>query len=185
MLKKSEPWYLHAILVVIILILTYVLIQVAIVEPREVIKTRKYHKLESRLRMTNLREAQILWEKKFGSFTDNLDSLVNFIKFDTTVAQVMVGTDTITGKPTNPFHTLSHGKFDPDSLFLSPRSYQRFMVMVDTSIEVDTFINRRGEITKIDSNIIIGTRYEIKSPDSDDKIGDVFIDALRNTASWE
>lgn len=197
MSEKSESWYVHATLYAIIIALVFVLIQVAIVEPTEVVEKENYYKAESRARMNNVRQAQILWEEQFERFTDNLDSLIHFIKTDTNVAKIATGYDTLSRRSTNPFVNLSTSgvflsdsgdtifTFNPDSLFTSPRSHQKFIVQVDTTIDVDTVINRRGRIVKIDSIITIGQRYLIQNPDSKDKIGDLFSDALKNTASWE
>ncbi|MBU0560785.1 MAG: hypothetical protein KJ799_07065 [Bacteroidetes bacterium] len=185
MSRKTEPWYIHAVLYVIIFVLVYVLIQVAIVQPAEVIERDRYYKAETRLRMSNIREAEILWEKKNGNFSDDLRKLIEFIKTDSTVASVVAGFDTITQRSTNPFKKLSHGAFSPESLYFAPKSRTPFIVKVDTSMVVDTFINRRGVIIKIDSTTTIGKRYVIESPDSKDKISDLFSDALKNTASWE
>jgi len=63
MISKSDPWYIHAGLYLVIAILTVLLIKVAIIDPHEYVKTEKYNKTESRIRMTNLKEAQMLWEK--------------------------------------------------------------------------------------------------------------------------
>jgi hypothetical protein len=93
--------------------------------------------------------------------------------------------DSILLKSKNPFSDLVSGPFSYDSLYISPRSGQRFIVQIDTLLEVDTVINRRGKIVKVDSITTIGKRYLIQSPDSDDKIGDVNSDALLNTESWE
>ncbi|MBU1096920.1 MAG: hypothetical protein CVV23_02105 [Ignavibacteriae bacterium HGW-Ignavibacteriae-2] len=187
MSAKSEPWYIHAILYVIIFALAYVLIRVAIIDPTEVIEKETYIKTESRLRMSNLREAQILWQKRFGTFTDNLDTLIGFIKNDTGVAKLLTGFDSTRMKSTNPFKNLSTGSFVADSLFYYPGNHLRFVMRVDTSTAVDTIINRRGTIVKIDSSKTMGSRYLIETPDSlnRDKIGDLFSDALKNTASWE
>ncbi len=185
MAKKTEPWYIHAVLWVIIVVLAVVLIQVAIIQPREVVKMEKYYKAESRLRMSNIREAQKLWKDKFGQFTDNIDSLIYFVQNDTTVAKIMTEIDSITNRPKNPFKDLSHGAFSPDSLFLSPKTYSPYKMEVDTSVSVDTVIDRRGRIIKIDSTIVIGTRYLVEGPDGYGKIGDLYSDALINAASWE
>lgn len=197
MIRKSDPWYVHAGLYVIIVVLIYLLIHVAIVEPTEVTNREKYYKTESRARMNNLRQAQILWEEGHENYTDNIDSLVHFIKSDTSVVNAVLGYDTITQRSTNPFVNLATFepfisdsgdtlfKFNPDSLFVSPKSHQRFIVKVDTTIDIDTVINRRGKIVKIDTIVTIGQRYVIENPDSKDKIGDLFSDALKNTASWE
>lgn len=185
MKKKSEPWYIHAGLWAVIVVLVFLLIQVAIIEPTEVIKTETYLKNESRLRMTNIKQAEILYEDKYEKFSDNLDTLINFIKTDSTVQALIVGIDSLTQKSTNPFENLTDGTFTPESLYTSPRSGNFFIVKIDTLLEIDTVINRRGKIVKIDSNTTIGTRYVLESPDSDDKIGDLYSDALRNTSSWE
>jgi len=197
MIRKSDPWYVHAGLYAVMAILVVLLIQVAIVEPTQVTAREKYYKTESRARMNNLRQAQILWEKSHEIYTDNIDSLVHFIINDTSVANTVLGYDSITQRATNPFSNLTEFepflsdsgdtlfKFNPDSLFVTPKSHQRFVVKVDTTLDIDTVINRRGKIVKIDSIITIGQRYVIRNPDSKDKIGDLFSDALKNTASWE
>ena len=187
MSARTEPWYIHAVLYAVIIALVYVLIRVAIIEPAEVIERENYIRAESRLRMANLREAQILWEEKYGSFTDNLDSLINFVMTDTTVKKVMVGYDSLAQRSTNPFKLLSHGEFTPESLYTYPRNGLRYIMEVDTNISIDTIINRRGRIVNIDTVISIGNRYVIETPDSNDrdKIGDKYSDALKNSASWE
>ncbi len=197
MIRKSDPWYVHAGLYAVIVGLVFLLIYVAILEPKQVTEMEKYYKNESRERMNNIRQAQILWEKKYESYTDNLDSLIHFIKTDTGVVSTVLGFDSITMRPTNPFSELTTVepfisdsgdtlfKFNPDSLFFSPKSHSRFIVKVDTTIDIDTVINRRGIIVKVDTIVTIGQRYVIENPDSKDRIGDLFSDALRNTASWE
>ena len=135
--------------------------------------------------MSNIREAEKLWEEKYGSFTDNIDSLLYFVKSDTLVAQRIEGFDTITSRPTNPFKDLSAGVFEPDSLYLSPKSFMDYILKVDTTIQYDTVINRRGRIVGIDTVTTIGTKYLVECPDGYGKIGDLFSDALKNTASWE
>ena len=185
MSAKSEPWYIHAVLYLIIVGLIYLLIRVAIVEPTSIVEKEKYYKLESRARMLNLREAEILWQQKHGRFTDKLDNLVEFIKFDSVVIEKINSIDTLTGKSSNPFVNLTSGKFIPDSLFKSPKSGNFYAVQVDTSTNVDTIIDRRGRLIKVDTVITIGTRYLVGCPDGYGKIGDLFSDALKNTASWE
>jgi len=132
-MRKGEPWYVHFIMYVIIAILVFVLIKVAYLDPNEVIEQEKYFKQESRLRMSNLRSAERLWQEKFGKFTDNMDSLITFIKTDARVKKAMEGIDTVTKKSTNPFVNLSSGLFEPDSLYFSPKSRTRFILQVDTS----------------------------------------------------
>ncbi len=183
--SRTEPWYVHLILGVVILILTIVLIMVAIVEPGRVLKEEKYFKEETRLRMDNIRQAQILWQKKNKKFTADLDSLIQFIKTDDFVAKAIAGKDTVTGKSTNPFKVLTHGEFTPESLYYSARSRSRFIVQVDTSIQPDSIINRRGDLLRVDTVISIGNRYYIEDVDGYGSIGDLSSDAKKNTASWE
>ena len=185
MSSKSEPWYVHGILYVIILALVFVLIQVAIIGPTEVIEKEKFLKTESRARMLNIREAQILWKEKNGSYTDKLDSLVNFIKNDTAVTNLQGVIDSVTGKTKYPFKNLAFGGFDPESLYYSPGSNSYYSLKVDTSVDLDTVVNRRGAIVRVDTITNIGNRYLLVDPDGFGKIGDLSSDALINTPSWE
>lgn len=185
MSSKSEPWYIHAILYVIIAFLVYLLIRVAIVEPTAVVEAEKYYKTESRLRMDNLRQGEILWQKQFGQYTDNLSDLINFIKTDTTVAKLMAEVDTLTGKSRNPFKNLSLGTFTSDSLSKTPKSRSFYILKTDTTVSLDSVINRRGRLIKVDTLTQIGTLYSIECPDGYGSIGDISSQALKNTASWE
>lgn len=185
MSSKGNSWYIHAIMYVVMAILVFILIKVAYLDPSEVIEKEAYYKAESRLRMSNLRSAERLWETKFGKFTDNLDSLIAFIKNDPIVKKAIEGIDTVTGRSTNPFVNLTVGSFVPDSLFHSPKSALRYIVQVDTTEQADTIIDRRGNIIKIDNVKTIGQRYYIGCPDGYGSIGDVRSDAMKNTASWE
>lgn len=202
-MKKAEPWYIHAALVVVILILTYVLIRVAIIDPSDYIAKENYYKNESHLRMDNIRQAEILWAKKHDVFAPSIDSLVNFIKTDTSVHKLITGIDTITHKPSNPFVVLSNSAIsldsletmpeqllaqiisDADSLFTSPKSGTPYILQVDTATNYDTVLNRYGKIRKIDTVVTIGTRYYLECPDGYGSIGSLTSDALKNSATWE
>lgn len=184
-MNKTDPWYIHVALYLVVAILTYFLIQLAIIQPNKVVTAERFFKKESRLRMNDIRQAEILWQVQHNRFTDNLDSLVHFIKTDSMVHKIMTSIDTLTKKPSNPFVKLSNGKFTPDSLFRTPKSHRFYILKVDTSRSIDTTINRRGKIIKIDTSYIIGTRYLLKDPDGYGKIGSLTSDALKNTASWE
>jgi hypothetical protein len=185
MSQKSDPRYIHYILGGVIIVLIYVLAKVAILDPTETVAKEEYFKRESRLRMKNLKEAEVLWFQKHNKFTDNLDSLVNFIKTDAKVQKLMVGIDSLTKRTTNPFVKLSSGEFTPDSLFKTPKSQVFYKVMIDTSVNADTIINRTGKIVKIDSSITLGSRYSIEDPDKYGSVGDLYNDALKNVLSWE
>lgn len=188
MISKSEPWYVHAVLYAVILVLVYILIQVAIIEPQEVVARETYYKTESRARMSNLREAEILFQKKYGRYTSSIDSLINFLKTEQVVVDLMTKPDSITGKIKNPFKDLAVGKFDPklaDSLRFSPKSFKVYKIAIDSSEVADTVIDRTGKIVRINKHVTKGNRYVIECPDNYGKIGDLFSDALKNTASWE
>lgn len=185
MKSKSEPMYIHLILYAVIAVLVFLLIKVAFIDPNEVIEQEKKFKAESRLRMSNLREAERLFQLKYKHFTDDIDSLITFLKTDPSVQQAIVGTDSITGRPTNPFDNLLDGSLVWDSLRHSPKSALAYIIQVDTSEVADTIVDRRGKILKVDLQRTIGQRYFIKCPDDYGTIGDVSNDALKHTASWE
>lgn len=184
-MRKSEPWYIHLGLFVVIIILGYILIRVAIIEPSAYVALEKYHKTESRARMDNIRQAEILYKERFDHYSGNLDSLVYFIKTDSAVLDLIVGMDSLTGRSSNPFKPLAIGEFVADSILWSPKSLQRFILEVDTVVQIDTIINRRGKITNIDTTVTIGTRYFVDCPDGYGSIGSLTTEALKNTASWE
>ncbi|HPN37995.1 MAG TPA: hypothetical protein PL041_06290 [Melioribacteraceae bacterium] len=188
MISKSEPWYIHAVLYVIIAVLTVVLIWVAILQPQEVVEKEKYFKNESRARMSNLREAQILFQKKYGRYTSSVDSLITFLKNEKVVVDLMTKPDSITGKIKNPFKDLTVGPFNPnmaESLRFSPKSYHAYKIAIDSNEVADTVIDRSGRVVRVNKHISKGNRYVIECPDNYGKIGDLFSDALKNTASWE
>lgn len=195
MTTNKDPWYIHAGLYVVIAILTLLLIKVAIIDPTDYVETEKANKNEARLRMDNLKEAEILWQKKYGNYTGNLDSLIAFIKHDPFVDSVVNAFDSLTMKSANPFKPLANNKdvpdslfwqdFTPDSLYWSSKTHTPFILQIDTSTIVDTVINRRGKITRIDSTVVFGTRYYLEDPDGYGTIGSLDNDALKNTASWE
>ena len=182
---KPEPWYIHAGLYAVIVILVLILIKVAIIDPKEIVNEEKFNRAESRLRMSNLKEAEILYEKKYGNYTDNLDSLVNFVKYDPMVDSLMNAIDSMTMRPANPFKPLSHGQFTPDSLFRTPKSNRNYVIKIDTTLDVDTVVNQRGKILRVDSTLTTGNLYFIEDPDGYGTIGSVDNEAFKNTASWE
>ncbi len=183
--KNEDPWYVHAGLYFIAAILTFLLIKVAVLDPSAEVEAEKYYKTETRLRMANLKEAQILFEKKNGAFTASLDKLIDFLKNDRFVDSVINAFDSLTMKPANPFRNLSDGTFTPDSLFLSPKSFQRFVMNIDTSVVSDTVVNPAGKVLRVDTKTVIGTKYYIEDPNGYGTIGSIDNDALKNTASWE
>jgi CRISPR/Cas system CMR-associated protein Cmr3 (group 5 of RAMP superfamily) len=183
--SKSEPWYIHAALYAVIVILIAILVKVAIIDPKNIVEEENYFKKEARLRMKDIKEAEILYQKKYNRFSGNLDTLINFIKTDKMVDSVMNGFDSLSRRSSNPFVKLSDGKFTPDSLFRTPKSQQRFTLKIDSSITADTVVDRRGKILRIDKSKVFGTKYYLEDPDGFGTIGSLDNDALKNTASWE
>jgi len=183
--QAGDPWYIHAALYLVIAILSVILIKVAIIDPKNAVEQDKFWRTESRLRMNNIKAAEILFQKKYGSYTDNLDKLISFVKEDKFVDSVVNAFDSLTMRPANPFKPLSNGEFTPDSLKLSPKSFQTYILQIDTSISIDTTINRRGVVVKVDTVRVLGTKYFLEDPDGYGTVGDLFNDALKNTSSWE
>jgi hypothetical protein len=181
----GDPWYIHAALYLVIAILSVLLIKIAIIDPKNAVEQERFWRTESRLRMNNIKAAEILYQSKFGNYTDDLQKLITFIKTDNFVDSVMNAFDSLTMKPANPFKPLSNGEFTPESLMHSPRSFQEYILQIDTSLTVDTTINRRGVVIKIDSTLVLGTRYYLEDPDGYGTVGDLNSDALKNTSSWE
>jgi hypothetical protein len=184
-MTKPEPWYIHAVLYFIIAILVVILVKVAIIDPKDVVENEKYYKQESHLRMKNIKEAEILWNKKHGRFTGNLDSLITFIKTDPMVDSVMNAFDSLSRRPANPFVPLTSGQFTPDSLFRTPKTHSPYVLQIDTSVSADTIYGRNNQIKRIDSSLVIGNRYYLEDPDGYGSVGSLESDALKNTASWE
>jgi hypothetical protein len=184
-MTSTEPWYIHAALYAVIVILAVVLIKVAILDPKEIVEQEKHYRTESRLRMKNIKEAEILWQEKYGKFTNNLDSLIYFIKNDPMVDSVVNAIDSVTKKPANPFIPLAQGEFIADSLFRTPKSQQPYLVQIDTTTNVDTVVNRQGKLLRIDSTLVIGSLYYIEDPDGYGSVGSLDNQALKNTVSWE
>lgn len=183
--QAGESWYIHAALYLVIAILTIILIKVAIIDPNNAVEQDKFWRTESRLRMNNIKAAEILWQKKNGNFTDNLSELVSFIKTDAFVDSVVNSFDSLTMKPANPFKPLISGQFTPDSLMHSPKTYQTYVLQIDTSVSIDTTINRRGAVIKVDTTLVLGSRYFLEDPDGYGTVGELNSDAKKNTSSWE
>ncbi|MCB0746354.1 MAG: hypothetical protein KDC90_02725 [Ignavibacteriae bacterium] len=185
MMKKSEPWYIHAALYLVIAILAYILIRVAIVDPTDFMEKDKYYKTESHLRMSNIRQAQIMYEKKNGRYTDDLSALINFVKTDSAVLAAINGVDSLTERSTNPFEKLTVGSFVPESLMYSPKSHTPFILKIDRTTKIDTVINMKGKVIRVDTVKTIGSIYQLESPDGYGQIGDLESPTKKNTASWE
>lgn len=142
------------VLKIIIVVLVGVLIWV-IYEPYAYMEEEAGYKRESRLRMANIRQAQLLYMDGHRRYTGDLDSLIGFIKGDSTIAAQM---DSI-------FKPLSIGSFSPESLEYSPKSHRPYKLAVDDSSTVK--------------------KYLLEDPDGYGFIGSLTDDQKVNKASWE
>jgi hypothetical protein len=172
--QKSEPAYIHIILILIIVGLTYLLIQVAILEPQRVIEQEKYFKEESRLRMLNLKQLELLYKEKHGKYTDSFDSLFNLFKKD----------PNIQAKVDSLFKPLKHGQFVLDSLRWSPKSHREYVLQIDSTLRTDSVFTRSGRFLRIDTTLVKGELYYIECPDGYGSIGDLNNPLKVNTTSW-
>lgn len=171
---KSEPAYIHIILMLIIVGLTYLLIQVAILEPQQILEQERYFKEESRLRMQNIKQLEILYKEKFGKYTDSFDSLFALYLKD---PNIQSKTDSL-------FRVLKSGSFVLDSLRWSPKSHTPYILKVDSTLQADSVFTRTGRFLRIDSTIVIGETYYLECPDGYGSIGDLSNPAKVNQTSW-
>lgn len=195
--NKFNVWYINVVLYAIIIFLTYLLLKIAVWDPKKLVETEEYNKNESRLRMMNIREAQNLFYQKYQRYTGSLDSLILFLKTDELVPKKIKGFDTIANKRTNPFKPLLSVPLKdvdtvfyftnliPDSLKKSPKSGKPYILLIDTIRTADTIVDRRGRILRVETKVQTGTKYSLECPDGYGTIGDLYNDALKNTASWE
>ena len=185
MLKKSDPWYIHGALITIIVVLSVVLYIVAVHEPSQIIELEKYYKNESRLRMKNLKEAQLVYFKKNKKFTRDIDELVNFLKTDPIIDSLKTAVDSMTQRPAWPFIKLTHGDITFDSLLFSPKTQEKFYLSIDSTKSLDTVWTTAGRMLRIDTTYKVGTRFKIEDPNNYGYIGDLENEALKTAVSWE
>lgn len=171
---KSEPAYIHIILILIIVGLTYLLIQVAILEPQRVLEQERYWKEESRLRMTNIKQLELLYKEKHGKYTDNFDSLFNFFR----------KSSDIQAKIDSLFRPLKSGQFVLDSLRWSPKSHTQYILKIDSTVSVDSVFTKSGRFLRLDTVVTIGETYYLECPDGYGSIGDLTNPTKVNQTSW-
>ena len=142
------------VLKIVIVVLVAVLVWV-IYDPYARMEQELAFRKESRLRMVNLRQAQLLYLDRNGRYSANLDSLILFIKRDTAIVAI---TDSI-------FKPLADGTFNAESLKYAPKSHRPF------SLEVD------------DTSVV--KKYLLQDPDGYGTIGSLDDNSKVNKASWE
>ena len=146
---KGSP-VLKAVIVLLLAALVYVLY-----EPYKIREQEELYKKESRLRMINIRTAQLTFISESGRYCSTLDSLVMYIKAKLDSATI----DASIFKP------LTHGSFEPDSLLHSPKSLRPY------------------SLQSVETTVI--KKYLLEDPDGYGSIGSLTDDMRVNKASWE
>jgi len=189
MSKRTDPWYIHVGLYIVIVGLVAVLINVAVIEPKDVAETARYQKAEARLRMENIQEALKLFEMKNGKLTDSKQEILSFINSDRMKAiKDSLKNDELTGasyKEPDPFKNHSDGTFVPDSMFMNPYTYQPFVLKVVPIYQTDSvFVNNK--FRNIDSTLK-STNYFILNPATEEFIGDTTTTNIltKHKVSWK
>lgn len=142
---------IQVVLGLVIIALVYWL-YVSITEPYEAIRRQEVLTDQTRERMLDVRAAMIRYEEMNDRYLTSLDSLVDFVKSDSLYS---VAGDSIFGEG-----------FVADSLPYSPRTGKRFLLSINDTSRVMTYL--------------------LQDPDSDDQIGTLAPDVTKlNAASWE
>ena len=142
---------LQILLSLIIVALAYLLFR-SITDPWEAVKLEKEQTEQTRARMSDIRTALIRYENVNERYTADLDSLVMFVKSDNLLSSK---SDSIFG-----------AGFNADDLPISPRTGSRFLLSVNDTSRVATYL--------------------LEDPDSDDFIGTLSGDVTQlNASSWE
>ncbi len=142
------------VLKIVIVLLLGVLVY-TIWQPYEIKRTEARQQAESRLRMGNIRNAQMFYYAQYQTYQEDLDSLITWIQSDSLVI----------AKQDSIFRPLSAGIFEPESLKYSPRSHQEYKLEVD-----DTSATHR---------------YYLECPDKFGYVGSIDDLSQLHRASWE
>lgn len=149
---------LSIVLGIIIIILGYMLYH-AIVDPYQKVIEREQMRERVRHQMINVKDALVQYNRTKGEFPPSeggLDSLVKFVKTDSAMQEVG---DSLF-KPKGPNAT-----FKPDSMIYSPRPpHKRFEYALNDTLR---------------PNI-----YELRDPDTEDKIGSLEKTTNLNAPNW-
>jgi len=141
---------LKFVIVILFGVLVYVVYQPFVIQQQE-----QLYQKESRLRMLNLRTAELQYISDFGVYASSPDSLVSFIK-----RKIERGS-----LSEQNFKPLSRTPFVPESLLHTPKSLRPY------------------KITAVDTTVI--KKYIIEDPDGYGSIGSLTDENRINKASWE
>lgn len=146
---------ISALLIIVIIGLGYWLYE-SITGPYQKVLREKQMTKKVHLRMSNVRTALIMYKNFKKNFPPNLDSLVVFLKTDSTAV----------AKGANIFKR-HVGKYNPDSLIYSPRPpHHEFYYARNDTINPELYLLRDPD-------------------DSTNTIGSLHNTTLLNAASWE
>lgn len=141
---------IQIVLAIVIVGLAYYLYE-SITEPWEKVERQEAMTEMTRARMDMIRKVQVEYEKRYDRFTGSLDSLLMFVS------------DSLDARERD---SLFGPELMIDSLPFSPRTGNRFVLAVNDTAAVPTYL--------------------LEDPDSDDQIGTLASDPTRvNSASWE
>jgi hypothetical protein len=141
---------LRAIIVVLFGILVWVLY-----EPYKIREQEEMYKRESRLRMQNIRTAQLKYIEFRGTYARSITDLVEFVKAGLASDSLNVGM----------FRPLTSGSFVPESLLYSPKTWKLW------------------ELSVVDTTAI--KKWYVEDPNGYGSIGSLTDDSKVNKASWE
>ena len=148
--RTRGSWVLRAIIIILVGVLVYV-----IYEPYQMMTAEEMYKKESRLRMMNLRTAELYFLSKSNYYTESIDSLVQYIKTDS----LLVANRDSTFKP------LTSGQFSPDSLLYTPKNHRPYKLKADNATAIK--------------------KYLLECPDGYGSIGSLTDESRINKGSWE
>lgn len=166
-----------------IVILAVILLKVVYLDPKTLSEQEENFKIESRLRMYNLRSAQKAYFDKNERFCGDIDELISFIKSLGMDSTLPSGKDSPESEFT--FRLLSSGKFVIDSLKFSPKVHLPYSFALDSSRVIDSVFAEDGEFIRVDTSFVTGNRFKITDPSGYGSVGNLFFDALKYSASWE
>ena len=155
MAHKQPFGIVDAVLVVVIIGLTYVLFRV-INDPGQQLAYEENMKWESRARMSALRTAQIEYFGAKQRYTADIDSLLSFVQDSLPGARA----DSIFSKT-----KLTLSAFSFDSIRVTPKSHTPYLLSVNDTSQV--------------------RRYQIPDPDGYGYISSLTDPDEHNRASWE
>jgi hypothetical protein len=151
----GQPKPRGSIVLKIVIVLLIGVLVYTIWEPFDIIRTQDQLRTESRLRMSNIRNAQMFYFAQHQTYQRDLDSLIYWITTDSLVI----------AKQDSLFKPLQTGEFIAESLKFSPQSHETYILEVD-----DTSTTHR---------------YYLECPDGYGFVGSLTDVSQLHRASWE